>query len=219
MTRTITQRAEPIKADYKSVVAATIGAQIIEPAEKKIALKSPLRYPGGKSRGAKEILTYFPPGLERVCSPFLGGGSIEIELATQGIQVFGYDIFEPVTDFWQVLLKDSEKLAKLVRKYYPLTSSKFYSLQLDYGKIRSKKERAADEATVFLCCHDERFKKAVSITLQDDKEGMAGDVRDVVVNLLDGGHIGISAKNRHEAVKHSRLSDRIDFGKENDNGF
>lgn len=79
---------------------------------------------------------------------------------------------------------------------------------------QDKIQKAANEAVVFICCHDERFKQAVSITLQDDKEGMAGDVRDVVVNLVDGGTIGISAKNRHEAVKHSRLSDRIDFGKE-----
>lgn len=79
---------------------------------------------------------------------------------------------------------------------------------------QDKIQKAANEAVVFICCHDERFKQAVSITLQDDKAGMKGDVRDVVVNLVDGGTIGISAKNRHEAVKHSRLSDRIDFGKE-----
>ncbi len=79
---------------------------------------------------------------------------------------------------------------------------------------QDKIQKAANEAVVFLCCHDERFKQAVSITLQDDKEGMVGDVRDVVINLLNGEAIGISAKNRHEAIKHSRLSDKIDFGKE-----
>jgi len=76
-----------------------------------------------------------------------------------------------------------------------------------------KIQQAANEAIVFLCCHDNRFKKAEVIVLQDDKEGMAGDVRDIIVKLSDGGQIGISAKNRHEAVKHSRLSDLIDFGK------
>lgn len=86
----------------------------------------------------------------------------------------------------------------------------FTHSQIEQDKI----QRAANEAVVFLCCHDERFKNAVFITLQDDKEGITGDVRDIVVNLLDGGQIGISAKNRHEAIKHSRLSDKIDFGKE-----
>lgn len=79
---------------------------------------------------------------------------------------------------------------------------------------KDKIQRAANEAVVFICCHDDRFKQTVSIALQDDKEGMVGDVRDVLVNLADADPIGISAKNRHEAVKHSRLSDKIDFGKE-----
>lgn len=79
---------------------------------------------------------------------------------------------------------------------------------------RNKLQRAANEAVVFLCCHDDRFKKAISVNLQDDKEGIAGDVRDVVVNLTGGEQIGVSAKNRHEGVKASRLSDSIDFGKE-----
>jgi hypothetical protein len=54
----------------------------------------------------------------------------------------------------------------------------------------------------------------MSVSLQDDKEGKTGDVRDVVAHLDKGDTIGISAKNRHDAVKHSRLSDKIDFGKE-----
>lgn len=91
----------------------------------------------------KEIIKLFPPDLKKVCSPFFGGGSIEIELASRGVEVFGYDIFEPVVDFWQELLKDPKGLVKVVKRYYPLTSSKFYSLQKEYGKIRSKKERAA----------------------------------------------------------------------------
>jgi DNA adenine methylase len=109
----------------------------------KTAPKSLLRYPGGKTRGAKEILKYFPSELDRICSPFIGGGSIELELANKGIQVFGYDIFEPLTSFWQVLLEDPKELMKLVRKYYPLTNSKFYSLQSKYMGIKNKKERAA----------------------------------------------------------------------------
>lgn len=81
------------------------------------------------------------------------------------------------------------------------------------GDEQRKMERAADEATVFLCCHDSRFKKAVSVALQPDNVGQNGDVRDIVVTLKDGSYIGISSKNRHDAIKHNRLSDKIDFGK------
>ena len=53
------------------------------------------------------------------------------------------------------------------------------------------------------------------LSLQPDSAGQAGDVRDVLClrkqNLWE---IGISCKHNHFAVKHSRLSAKIDFGNE-----
>lgn len=44
---------------------------------------------------------------------------------------------------------------------------------------------------------------------------MAGDVRDVICfREQNGWETGFSCKHNHRAVKHSRLSDKIDFGKE-----
>ena len=57
----------------------------------------------------------------------------------------------------------------------------------------------------------------LSIRLASDAEGIIGDVRDVIFsrpNNSTGWEIGISAKNNHDAVKHSRLSPKIDFGNE-----
>jgi hypothetical protein len=46
-----------------------------------------------------------------------------------------------------------------------------------------------------------------------DKAGQTGDVRDVLaIRSIQKWEIGISAKNNHRAVKHSRLSNDIDFG-------
>lgn len=46
-----------------------------------------------------------------------------------------------------------------------------------------------------------------------DQAGQLGDVRDVlIIRSLQKWEIGISAKNNHRAVKHSRLSQNIDFG-------
>lgn len=53
------------------------------------------------------------------------------------------------------------------------------------------------------------------ISLQNDSEGAAGDVRDVVFRRLNPSwEIGFSAKNNNDAVKHSRLSSTLDFGNE-----
>jgi len=57
----------------------------------------------------------------------------------------------------------------------------------------------------------------LKIHLATDAEGQVGDVRDVVFlreNSKPQWEIGISAKNNHEAVKHSRLSPTINFGRD-----
>lgn len=74
--------------------------------------------------------------------------------------------------------------------------------------------RASSEAIAFLVAHDDRLSEhGCSVILQSDQMGKLGDVRDVIVHNADlNEDIGISAKNRHWAVKHSRLSEHIDFG-------
>jgi hypothetical protein len=77
-----------------------------------------------------------------------------------------------------------------------------------------KIERAADEAITFLLGFEKRYHEGVAVYLQPDMAGKHGDPRDVIVKMQDNRDIGISSKNRHYAIKHSRLSDSIDFGKE-----
>lgn len=59
------------------------------------------------------------------------------------------------------------------------------------------------------------FNIPLLLTLQTDARGIAGDVRDVLcIRESNSWQIGLSCKHNHHAVKHSRLSDKIDFGKE-----
>ena len=52
-----------------------------------------------------------------------------------------------------------------------------------------------------------------NVSIQSDSRGGIGDVRDVIIDSNDSSvPIGFSAKHRHHAVKHSRLSRSIDFG-------
>ena len=76
-------------------------------------MKTPLRYPGGKSRAVKHILPLIPQDCGELCSPFLGGGSVELAVADRGTKVYGYDVFEPLVWFWQALLSEPTKLAVL----------------------------------------------------------------------------------------------------------
>lgn len=53
----------------------------------------------------------------------------------------------------------------------------------------------------------------LQLEIVSDKEGQSGDVRDILaIRALQKWEIGVSAKNNHKAVKHSRLSNKIDFG-------
>ncbi|WP_280524748.1 DNA adenine methylase [Wolbachia pipientis] len=84
-----------------------------------------------------------PKGLPTLCSPFIGGGSIELALASIGTKVYGYDAFEPLVRFWQVLLKDASYLAEVVRKYQNMTSIMFYNLQKTFFTLKDRVEIAA----------------------------------------------------------------------------
>ena len=55
----------------------------------------------------------------------------------------------------------------------------------------------------------------LTLEFQKDKAGVKGDVRDIVIRRKDiAWEIGLSIKHNHDAVKHSRLSHKLDFGKE-----
>jgi DNA adenine methylase len=112
--------------------------------------KSPLRYPGGKSKARAQILELIPPGTEELASPFLGGGSVEIAAANlRGIRVHAYDIFEPLIDFWTELLENPERLADEIRQHYPLTREEFYALKAETPTTRL--ERAAHFYVINRC--------------------------------------------------------------------
>ncbi|MCQ2837759.1 HaeIII family restriction endonuclease [Helicobacter pylori] len=51
----------------------------------------------------------------------------------------------------------------------------------------------------------------ITLSLQKDKLGEIGDVRDILI-YFDRFCIGLSIKHNHDAVKHSRLSKDLDFG-------
>ena len=107
------------------------------------SVRSPLRYPGGKSRASFSIFNMLPSEIDTLCSPFLGGGSVELMCASRGIKVYGYDYFEPLVNFWKVLLLDSSLLAERVRGYYPLSKERFKDIQSGYWDVLDTVEQAA----------------------------------------------------------------------------
>lgn len=91
--------------------------------------KSPLRYPGGKTRAVKilsnAIHSYYPDR-KTLLSPFFGGGSLELTLQSNGYTVYANDLFTPLYQFWTATQNDKERLAQNVRSMMPVSKENFH---------------------------------------------------------------------------------------------
>jgi DNA adenine methylase len=69
--------------------------------------KTPLRYPGGKSRAVQKISQYFPDlkNYDEFREPLLGGGSVAIYITKMfpHLHIWVNDLYEPLVNFWQQL--------------------------------------------------------------------------------------------------------------------
>ena len=82
----------------------------------KKGLKTPLRYPGGKSRACTKMGEFFPDLREYVeyREPFLGGGSVAIHVSKlyPHLKITVNDLYEPLINFWSNLQMFGEELSK-----------------------------------------------------------------------------------------------------------
>jgi|TARA_E500000331_G_scaffold186017_1_gene178990 DNA adenine methylase len=80
------------------------------------SLKTPLRYPGGKSRAITKISPCFPNLKEckEFREPFLGGGSVSLYVtkAFPHLTIWVNDLYTPLTNFWQQLQKNPDEITK-----------------------------------------------------------------------------------------------------------
>lgn len=83
-----------LKKEYTSVDDFTIAEENLfeysnnptENVDLNYSMRSLLRYPGGKTRGVEFITQFFPKNLDKLLSPFFGGGSIELSIAAKGTE-------------------------------------------------------------------------------------------------------------------------------------
>ena len=120
------------------------------------ALKTPLRYPGGKSRAVTKMDQYFPDLRNYVefREPFLGGGSVAIYIAKKypHLKITVNDLYEPLVNFWMNLqmfgVELSEELKELKLKHNDPDSARV--LFTDSKKlINSRDCSSIDRAVAF----------------------------------------------------------------------
>ena len=78
------------------------------------SFKTPLRYPGGKSRACKKMEPFFPDlrDYDVYYEPFLGGGSVALHVTKKypNLKIVVNDLYEPLYNFWRVLQVDGQQL-------------------------------------------------------------------------------------------------------------
>jgi len=80
-------------------------------------IKSPLRYPGGKSKAIKQISEYLPKKFSELREPFVGGGSVFIYLKQKypDLKMEINDLNPELYLFWHLAQSDLSKLVAEVR--------------------------------------------------------------------------------------------------------
>ena len=85
------------------------------------SLKTPLRYPGGKSRACTKMDPYFPDlrNYTEFREPFLGGGSVAIHVSKKypHLKITVNDLYEPLINFWVQLQTFGDELTEKIKEY------------------------------------------------------------------------------------------------------
>ena len=120
------------------------------------AYKTPLRYPGGKSRACIKMDQYFPDLRNYVefREPFLGGGSVANHVSKKypHLKITVNDLYEPLVNFWQQLQMFGEELQKKISDYKSTHSDPKSARELFTNSkeiINAKEESSLDRAVAF----------------------------------------------------------------------
>ena len=124
--------------------------------------KTPLRYPGGKSRACTKIGQFLPNmyTYREFREPFLGGGSVAIYLTKMypSLSIWVNDLYEPLVNFWKEIQHSGEELyttlSNLKVKHSNPDSAKglfLESKEIINSKDKSKLERAVAFYVVNKC--------------------------------------------------------------------
>ena len=82
------------------------------------SLKTPLRYPGGKSRALSKLFQYIPDlkDYKEYREPFLGGGSVALEVTKRypRLDIWVNDLYEPLYNFWRELQDHGNEITDIL---------------------------------------------------------------------------------------------------------
>ena len=120
------------------------------------SLKTPLRYPGGKSRAVKKMSQFLPDmkKYKEYREPFLGGGSVALYMTQTypHLEIWVNDLYEPLYNFWTQLQDEANEITTKLRTFkttHP-TPEKAKELFLESKElVNDEKQSNVDRACYF----------------------------------------------------------------------
>ena len=109
-------------------------------------MKSPLRYPGGKTRACAKLYDIFTYNFDHknyntLMSPFVGGGSFELHMFNKhAFKIMANDKFKPLYSFWNACKNNKSDLCAKIQKEFDSEISKN-----DFTNMRKCIMESADE--------------------------------------------------------------------------
>lgn len=118
-------------------------------------LKTPLRYPGGKSKAIHKLFANFP-NLENVKDyrePFIGGGSVAIHISrlNPDCSVWVNDLYWPLYNFWIHLRDHGDKL-----------SDDLYQMKMTYNTHDTARDLFNSSKLILNGHNDSDYSKAIA---------------------------------------------------------
>ena len=105
------------------------------------SLKTPLRYPGGKSRATTKLAQFFPDfnNYKEFREPFLGGGSVALYVTKMfpQLDIWVNDLYEPLATFWKCLQDHGDEITQRLeyakqRHPNPMSARDLFDESKDY---------------------------------------------------------------------------------------
>ena len=127
------------------------------------SLKTPLRYPGGKSKALKTLSPWFPQRISEYREPFIGGGSVAINFTKSNpdVPVWINDLYVPLYNFWVQLRDRGEELSQRVREEKQRTLD-----EGDRDKVTAKAKELFNRYKEEIDTYDD-FEKAVAFFIMN----------------------------------------------------
>ena len=122
------------------------------------SLKTPLRYPGGKSRATVKLAQFLPDlkQYKEFREPFLGGGSVAIYITKMypDLNIWVNDLFEPLSTFWKCLQDNGDEITQRLefakqRHPNPMSAKDLFDESKEYLELDVTERDAIQTAVNF----------------------------------------------------------------------